>query len=144
MWVGEWGPGPTGTPGDALICASLSEAKISEDGKPIGIVLIALSTSLLYCPSSPIYTPSKYYMSSMGHVSTCLASAHESVSVDTTLAIRRVWGSDKKLYSTAPEDFLVRFSLWSPNKWSSTFQCKTVNTYMLLVSNPSSCALSCA
>lgn len=34
-------PGPTGTPGKAVSCVSLSEAKISEDSKPRSVTQLA-------------------------------------------------------------------------------------------------------
>ena len=52
----------------------------------------------------------------------------------------RVWGSSKKPNTT--RRFLECFSLWSPNKWSSTMQCKADLLCLLLAKNPSSHVLS--
>jgi hypothetical protein len=76
-------------------------------------------------PSSPsiiirqvLFMLSKYRVSFMGP-----ASVHVSVSADITLAISL--SPHKQQESTAHhQKFLVRFSLWSPDKCSSTMQCK--------------------
>jgi hypothetical protein len=47
----------------------------------------------------------------------------------------QVWGSSKKLLYTT-RSFLTHFSVWSPDKYSSTIQCKA-DQYMCVVSNES-------
>ena len=76
--------GPEGTPGEVLSCASLREAKISEDSRPTSIAQLAVPASQALSPSlrGVLFIPSKHHVSSMG-----LASAHTSVSADITLPI---------------------------------------------------------
>ena len=89
------------------------------------------------------YLHSKHCMSSMGlafHMS-CL-SAYESVSTDITLPISL---SSRKWQYTAAyhQKFLVCFSLWSPNNYSSSTQCK-VDQYIFVVTKESiTCLFTC-
>jgi hypothetical protein len=78
-----------------------------------------------HCPLSPIYSPSKHHVSSMG-----LASAHEfvlaklHVSLYQLTALRqltRVHELARSRQKTS-RSFLVCFFLWSPDKWSSANQ----------------------
>jgi hypothetical protein len=102
-------------------------------------------SSLCHYPLIPIYTPSKNHVSSTG----LSKIPHEFVAADITLPITRsLW---KWQEATAHHQFLgffffflVHFSLWSPDKWSSTMQCK-VDQYIRVVSKESfiMCPFTC-
>jgi hypothetical protein len=89
-------PGPTGTPGEVLCCASLSEAKIREDLRPTSVAQLTLPTSL----AQPLLLSIKFYLYSFKHhmSSTCLASVCAFISADITLPISP---SSKKQQDTA-------------------------------------------
>ena len=112
-------------------------AKVSEDTRPTIIAQPAVPASQAQprrCPLNPIYTPSKHHVSSMGLASACL-----SVPADITLPISH--RSGKKLQHTT-RSFLVCFSLWNPDKCSSTMQCEMDQYVRVLAKNPSSHVLS--
>jgi hypothetical protein len=121
-----------GTPGEVLICASLREAKISEDWRSTGVAQLAVPASQALSPAlcGVLFIPSKHHMSSMYLASACVSNQPGSLEAATNC-------------STPPQVFLVCFSLWSPYKCSSTTQCK-VNQCMCVVSKESfTCPFMC-
>jgi hypothetical protein len=142
--------------GEVLHCAFLIKVKVSEDERPTRFAWLAVPASHVQPPSLSVQTYLYSLKTSHGFhkscLTTCLASAcesvlaklHESVSADITLPISL---SPWKWQEAAAHHqffvvvvvvvllfcfvfvFLVRFSLWSPDKWSSTVQCK-VDQYM--------------
>jgi hypothetical protein len=87
-----------------------------------------------HCPLSPIYISSKHQVSSTGLASACesdLAKLHVSLYQLTSLCELARGLAASRSHST-PAVFLVCFFLWSPNKRSSTMQCK-VDQFMCVV-----------
>lgn len=132
-WLSRWDQGQQKL-GKVLSCASLNEAKIVEDERPRSIYLCKQATvSLHHCLSSPIYIPSNISCPPR------VLPQHMRLSQLTSLCQpTRVWGNCK--ICSTPLDFffffLVHFSLWSPDKWSSTMQYK-VDQHMCVFSNKS-------
>jgi hypothetical protein len=111
----------------SLLCLSQG----SQDWRPRRTAQPALQASPSHSLLSPMYTSSKHQVPSTG-----LASARESVSDDVTRCqSARALRSGKRLQHTT-RSFLLCFSLWSPDKWSSTKQCK-VDQYMHAISKES-------
>jgi len=113
--------GPRGTPGQVLSCGSLREAKISEDLRPTSIAQLAVPAGqvCLYgvCHSPNIRCPPR------------VSSPHVHLSQLTSLCqSAQVHRSGKKLQHTT-RSFLEHFSLWSPDKWSSTTHVRWTNTW---------------
>jgi hypothetical protein len=99
-------------PGEVLGCASLGEAKISENSRPTSIAQLSVpaSQALSLSLCGILFIPSKLHWSS-----TCLASAR-----------------------VLPQQVCpISLSPWSPNKCSSTTQYM-VDQYMCLVKKDSS------
>ena len=88
--------------------------------------------------SSPFYIPSKLHVSSVR-----LPSALSFVSAHITLPISPSPRKQQEVISTPPEVSWCA-SLWSPDKWSSTTQCKA-DQYMCVVSKESfiTCPFTC-
>ena len=133
-------------PGEVLCCASLNEVKISEDVRPTSIAQLAVPASQALSPSlcGVLFIPSKHHVSSMGLTSPRVLPQHVCLSQLISLCQSvQVHGSSKKLQHTT-RSFLVHFSLWSPDKCSSTTQCKA-DQYMCVVSKESfiTCPFTC-
>jgi hypothetical protein len=102
---------PTGTLGEVLRCASLWEAKISEDMRPTSIVQLAVSASQVFCHSIEPYLYPPNIMSplhALPQYGSCLSRC-----IQSALVCR----SSKKLQHTT-RHLLVGFSLGSPDKCS--------------------------
>ena len=113
-------------PGEVLSCASLSKVKISEDATSIA--------QLAWPPPHPItveslQTPHVLEVSCLS-MSVCLKQLESE--------------EETKTHGHATITLLVHFSLWSPNRCSSTMKCKT-DQYMRVVSKGSliTCPLMC-
>ena len=101
---------PTGTPREALVCASLREVKISEDARPTSIALLAVPASQAVSVTMESYL---YLQTSrLPHV----LPQH----------VHPISPSLQKQQQTAAhhQKFFRGFSLWCPSKCSSTAQCK--------------------
>ena len=100
--------------------ASLRKVKISEDLRHTSVAQLAVPASQalsVTVSSSPIQTMRVRHVP---FLSTCLASGLASAHASNQ-------------QETAVQSFLVCFFLWSPDKWSSTIQCKA-DQYMCVVS----------
>ena len=124
--------GPGGTPGEVLSCASLREAKISEDLRPTSIAQLAVPASQALSPSlcGVLFIPSKHHVSS-----TCLASACASNHPESLEAAANC--------STPPEVFWC-ISLYGRTNAAQLCSVRWTNTCVSLAKNLSSRVLSCA
>ena len=111
--------GTGGTPGEVLGCASLSKAKISDLQVHCTVPSVSNSSSASDTVRRVlVILPPKHHLSSMSLASACL-----SVSAGITLPISpSCWKWQEA--AAHSQMFLVCFSLWSPNKWSSAMLCK--------------------
>jgi hypothetical protein len=114
--------GPIGTPGEVLCCASLREAKISEDVRPTSVAQLAVpaSQALSITPQSPIYT---LQTSRVLHVpgTSCL-----SMYIQTGIL-----GSGNKLQYTTRSFFGV-FLFGVPTSAAQLHSVRQTNTCVLL------------
>lgn len=106
-----------------------------------------------HCTASLVETPSlstksffifspKHHVSSTGLASACVLSQHVNLSqVALFCQSAQVWGSSKKLQHVT-RGFFMCFSLWNPNKCSSTRKCKMDQHIPVVSEEPSSYGLS--
>ena len=129
----------------------LREVEINKNRTPTSITQLAVpaSQALFLSLHGVLLIHSKHHVMSMCLSSSWLSPQHVSC-LTSGLASACASNQPKSSEGAAncsrlPEVFLVCFSLWSPNKCSSTTQCK-VNQDMHVSSarSPSLCVLSCA
>jgi hypothetical protein len=125
-------------PGVVLGCASLREVKISKDSRPTGVAQLAVPAS----QAQPLSLLVKSYLYSPNIMSPpWVLSVHLSVSADITLPI--LLSPRKRQEAEADhQECFGGFSLWSPDKRSSTVHVKQADACVLLAKHPSSCVLS--
>ena len=121
---------PTGTPEEVLSFVSQGNEDLQrlDTYKHCTASCTSKPSSLSVTPWSPIYSLQTSYVLCVHCLSTALPSAQVFNKPKFCEVARNC--------SKPPEIFLVHLSLWCPEKWSSTLQCKA-DQYMHVVSKES-------